>query len=1465
MQKTSVTGAVMVVGGGIGGMQAALDLAESGFKVYLVEEQSAIGGNMARLDKTFPTNDCSMCIMSPKLVEAGRHLDIEIITGAQLQSLEGEPGNFTARVLQRPRYVDVDECTGCGDCRDVCPVSLPNPFEAGLGNRKAIDRLYAQATPSAFEVSKLGDPPCRETCPAGCNVQGYVALIAEGRFDEALGVIDRTLPFPGILGRVCHHPCEESCNRGQIDGQPVSICRLKRAATEYRELEPQEIPQPTIIREQKVAVVGAGPAGLTAALDLAREGHPVTVFDAMEEPGGTMRFTIPAYRLPEEVAKKETEGIFERYPHLEFRGGQRLGHDFTLEDLEEQGYSSVILALGTTVSRSVSTPGEDLPGVRQGLEFLREARKGQVGDISGRVVVIGGGNVAVDCARSAVRMGAEEVVILYRRTQDEMPAYPWEIEEALEEGVIVREHRVVEEFLGDQKLERLKIGGMKPAPGSEKRGRLVVDESVQEELEAHLVLLAIGQDADLTGLSGSDIEEEWGLLKVDPLTLATSREGVFAAGDVVSGPASVVEAIAGGHEAAESVRRYLAGQDLCQGREKPQPQELGVPEGISPYPARRQEPRMAHGRPGDFSQVDPGLTLEQAQEEAKRCLNCALCCECLECIKACEKDCIFHDMTEKTLDLEIGAVVMTPGVTTFDAGKIGEFGYGRYPNVITSIEFERMLSASGPYGGEVVRPSDGGHPKRIAFIQCAGSRDPERGLPYCSSVCCMYTAKEAVMAMDHAPGLETTVFYMDIRAYGKDFESYYENAQALGVRYIRSMVSTVKEVPGTQELKVRYIADDGSRHEETFDMVILAVGLVPSESTQELASRVGLDLNEHGFCQQGYFTPTVSSRPGVFVAGGFGGPQDIPETVVGASGAAGEAAKIIAPARGSLIREKEYPPERDISDQEPRIGVFVCNCGRNIGAVVRVPEVVEHARGLRDVVYATEFLYACSQDSIEQIKQAVEEHGLNRVVVASCTPRTHEPLFQDTIREAGLNPHLFDMANIRDQCSWVHSRQPQEATQKSKILTSMAVAKARLLEPAHPSYFEVDQRCLIIGGGAAGLAAALSVAEQGLEAYVIEREEELGGNLRHVHYTMEGQEVGPFLESLISRAQEHPRIRIYSPAEVLSIGGHVGNFQVNVRMLDTQREIQLNQGAIIVATGASEAVVDQYGRGQDARVITGRELEEKLQTGQELGDSFVFIQCAGSREPGREYCSRICCSQALKNALMIKRRNPEAMVHILYRELRSYGFKEEYYRQARELGIRFVRFDLEGKPQVQEGKVRVPDGELGEDLEIEADWVVISPGMDPQEGTEELAQMLKVPLNSSGFFLEAHMKLRPVDFATEGIFLCGLAHAPKMLDESLAQASAAALRAVALLSKGQLESHSLVAQVREKWCAACGLCVEACPYEARVLDEEEKVARVVDVLCQGCGACSTACPNGATWVKGFSRKQILSMVEAALD
>jgi heterodisulfide reductase subunit A2 len=1029
-------GAVLVVGGGIGGVQSALDLADSGYKVYLVDRAPAIGGIMAMLDKTFPTNDCSMCILSPKLVAAGRHKDIELMTLTEVMGVEGEPGNFKVRLKRHARSVDLSKCTGCGDCLTKCPVKdLPNEFEGGLSNRRAIYRLYAQAVPNAPTIDRAH---CIKFQKDKCGA------------------------------------CQKACKAGAID--------------------------------------------------------------------------------------------------------------YTQQD--------------------------------------------------------------------------EEVVV------------------------------------------------------------------------------------------------------------------------------------------------------------------------------------------------------------------------------------------------DVGSVVVTAGSKVAPTTLRPEYGHGRYPNVVSSLEFERILSASGPYGGHVKRPSDGKAPKKVAWLQCVGSRDDSVERGYCSAMCCMYAVKEAVIAKEHASSVEPTVFYMDMRSYGKDFDKYVDRAeQQYGVRLVRARVPEIREDPGTHNLILRYASDEGSSAEE-FDMVVLSCGFVPPPELVDLGRRLDFELDRYGFAATDDWAPTRTSRPGVSVAGSFAQPMAIPETVTGASGAAAAAEEILAAERGRLVAVKEMTAETDVRGEAPRIGVFVCHCGINIGGVVRVPEVVEFARALPHVVYAEENLYSCSGDTQDKIKDRIREHRLNRVVVASCSPRTHEPLFQATVAEAGLNPHLFAMTNIRDQCSWVHMKEPDKATEKSKDLVKMAVARAMRLKALPKVKLPVTRAGLVVGGGIAGMTAALSLAGEGFDAFLVEQDKELGGNARSIARTVEGDDVRKRLKELADKVTGHPRIKTFLNARIKSIDGFVGNYQTTLEGSDAI----LKHGVVVVATGAQYRTPTEYCYGQSPRIVSQKELEQALEgtkgsrdketKGQALDPSIprsldpssfqsvVMIQCVGSREVDRPYCSRICCTEAVKNALAIKELNPKTEVYVLYRDIRTYGMREEYYRQAREKGVVFIRYSPENPPQVNlqsvignlqsDVVVTVHDPILGRGIELQPDILALSSGIVPQSGSEGLAQMLKVPLNSDGFFLEAHMKLRPVDFATDGVFMAGLCHFPKFIDEACAQAQAAASRAATILSRDTLDAEATVANVDPAKCSACHMCEGLCAYhaiEVKVVNERtgKQAAVVNEAMCKGCGACAANCRSLAIDIRGFQSDNISREIAALLD
>ncbi len=997
------TGSVLIVGAGISGMQSALDLAESGFKVYLVEKSPAIGGHMPMLDKTFPTNDCSMCILSPKLVECGRHRNIEVLTCSDVVKLEGEAGNFTVTINKRPRYVDPDKCLSCGACAEECPIRVANEFNQYLNERKAIYKMFPQAYPNAYAI------------------------------------------------------------------------------------------------------------------------------------------------------------------------------------------------------------------------------------------------------------------------------------------------------------------------------------------------------------------------------------------------------------------------------------------------------------------------------DASRCLRMKKPKACGRCLEVCPVDAIDHTMEPEELKINVGSIILCTGYELFDAELRGEYGYGVYDNVITSLQFERMLSASGPYKGHLQK-SDGTEPRKIAFIQCVGSRDVTLNRGYCSSVCCMYATKEAVIAKEHQPDLDVTIFCIDVRAFGKDYEKYYNRArQDYGIKYVKCIISSVKELQQNKQLRVRYRVPGEAMQEEDFDLVILSVGLKPSRESVELSKILGINLNNYEYCRTGELTGVSTSRDGIYVAGVFSGPKDIPETVMQASAAAGDCATFLSPARNSLVSEREFPPEKDVSGEEPRIGVFVCHCGKNIAGVVDVPAVVEHAKKLPNVVFATNSIYACSQDSQAAMRELVEKHRLNRVVVASCSPRTHKPLFQETMREAGLNPNLFEMANIRDQCSWVHMHEPDKATVKAKDLCSMAVAKAALLKPVNSIKVSVTHEALIIGGGVAGMTAALNLADQGYKVHLLEKNEQLGGKARLIQKGFNNEDIAGFVENLSNRVLNHSLIEVYTGCDIKEVSGYKGNFTTK---LSDGREVK--HGVTIIATGGEESKPSEYMYGHDPRVMTQLELDRAIATGDPRvtgARSVVFIQCVGSREEQRPYCSRICCSKTMQLALQLKEKNPDCSISVLYRDIRTYSFLEDLYRDARAKGVMFFRYEQDNKPSVElhtengENVLRVSttDHVLGEKIQVKADLLVLAAPIVPAESNHKLSQMFKVPLNQDGFFQEAHMKLRPVDFSSEGIFMCGLAHGPKNIEESITQAKAAAGRASVILSMDTLESRGIVAVVDPDKCAACLTCVRLCPFKAPVIRDHK--AEIEPVICQGCGTCAGECPNKAITLQGYSDRQIRTAVD----
>ena len=1195
------TGAVMVVGGGIAGMQASLDLADSGFQVYLVEESGAIGGHMAQLDKTFPTNDCSMCIVSPKLVGVGRHRNIELLTLSEVESVDGEAGNLTVRLTEHVRYVDLDRCTGCGLCEERCPVSHrpipPPPVEEGDGD-------------------KPGKKPKRGNTVAVIEAAADIAGAPGGwRFEVDDGLCKKC----GL--------CHKACPVGAIEWEKKELARIDQA---------------------KCIHCGACLAACP------------TRFDAIV---------------------------------------------FHEEGLEARDLKKALSDRAAALANQ-----------------YRENRDGQC---------ILCGLCVLTCNRV---IGA---------------------------GALTFHGRAVE----------------------------------------------VGKDACRACGACTSVCPK-GCLDVADLTTVEPR---------------------------------------------PLKHEFNV--GLAP--------RRAVAIP--YPQAVPRAPVI----DASACIH-QLYGDCGICEAVCDAGAIAYHEQERRREIKVGSVILAPGYEAFPAEGRGEFGYGRYPNVITSLEFERFLSASGPTEGHILRPGDRTEPRRVAWIQCVGSRDHSIERDYCSSVCCMYATKEALIAKEHDDRIEATIFYIDLRAFGKNFDDYVDRAKEhYGVRYVRTMVSRIFEDPVTGNLELRYVDDAGKQVREEFDMVVLSVGLQIHEKTKALAGRLGVDIDEYGFARTDPFKPQATSRPGLFVCGVFSGPKDIPESVCEASGAATAAAADLAIVRGSMVAEETFPAERGIpADEAPRIGVFVCHCGINIASVVDVEDVAAYARTLPGVVFADNLLYTCSQDNQETVSRIAREQNLNRVVIAACSPRTHEELFQQTLMQGGMNRYLFEMANIRDQCSWVHHTDDARATDKAKRLMRMAVAKVTWSEPLEEREFDVDSNLLVVGGGLAGMTAALDAAHQGFGVYLIEREAELGGNLLRLRRTAESRALGDFLAGLKDEIDAEPGIRVFTNSQIVEHGGYVGNFETEI-MTPAGVSRTIKHGAVLVATGGEEARPAVFGLDEEERVVTQSDFERLINDDAEAAARLghvVMIQCAGSRDETLPYCSRVCCNQAIKNARAFKERVPSARVDILYRDIRSYGLSEIHYRAARLEGVNFIRYDPETNPVVVEHTeggttVKLRDPSVRRPVALKPDLLVLSTGVVPHEN-EELGTMLRIPRTEAGFFIEAHAKLRPVDFASEGLFLAGLAHYPKSIPETIAQASAAVGRAATILAQPKLKLSGVVSTVDPEHCAVCLTCVRECPYHVPVINPETHAAEINPALCQGCGICVAECPAKTITLGHFTDRQLWAKIEA---
>ena len=852
--------------------------------------------------------------------------------------------------------------------------------------------------------------------------------------------------------------------------------------------------------------------------------------------------------------------------------------------------------------------------------------------------------------------------------------------------------------------------------------------------------------------------------------------------------------------------------------------------------------------------------------------------KCGICESVCKNNAIDFTQTAEKMEVKVGAVILAPGIEAYIPKVGNEYGYGRMENVVTSMDFERLLCATGPYEGEILRASDKKHPHKIAWIQCIGSRqvNPKGvGNSYCSAVCCTYTQKQVILTKDHDAEAECTIFHNDIRSYGKDFERFFQRTEKLpGIRFFRSYTTVVKEDPKTKNVTIRYSTPDEGVKEEEFEMVVLSVGLNPPSEAQSLADKFGIKLNEHNFCDTNPANPMETSRPGVFISGAFNGPTDIPESVFTASGASSQCGELLNYRRDKLTEEKVFPAERDVSKEEPRIGVFVCHCGANIGRIVNVPSTVEYAMTLPNVVYAQEQLFSCASNSAREITDITKEKGLNRVVIAACSPRTLEPLFRETLREAGINQYYFEMGNIREHNSWVHSKEKEDALDKAKDIIRMSVARAAHLAPLKEFDLPVNKEALVVGGGIAGMTCALSIANQGHEVHLLEKDSNLGGMARKIHQTLEGLDVQEYLGGLIKKVYAHPSIHVYTDAVILEAAGYVGNFTTRVKSERGIREIK--HGAAIIATGANVYKPVEYLYGTDERVMTHLELEERIHNGDEKiknAKNLVMIQCVGCRNEDRNYCSRICCGESIKNALKLKELNPKMDIYILFRDVRTYGFREDYYREAANREVKFIRYEPQDKPLLEAGesqegqpilKVTATDYVLGNKLEIEADFVALAAAIVPAEGSKEIAQLLKVSLGQDGFFQEAHVKLRPVEFAADGVYLCGMAHYPKHITETINQAYGAAGRVLTLLSHDTVVASGSVCEVNEKKCMGCGTCAAVCTYGSIEMRKTANGMKAIvnPILCKGDGLCNAKCPTGAIQLKHFTDKGLFAQIDA---
>jgi heterodisulfide reductase subunit A-like polyferredoxin len=1405
-------------------------------------------------------------------MDVGRHPNIELFTNSEVVEVQGEAPDFKVKVRHKAIYVDWDKCTGCGECPSVCPVKVDNEFQLCLSDREAIYRRYPQAVPNKFLIEKKGWPPCRYACPAGVNAQGYVALIHDGKCDEALALERRDNPFPAVCGRVCTHPCEKECKRKDVD-EPLAIAQLKRFIADKEAADTTLKSAPELTNE-RVAVIGAGPAGLSCAYFLTKMGYRPTVYEASDHAGGLLYWAIPKFRLPEKALQRDLDYI--QHQGVEIKTNTALGKDFHLDDLFQQDHKAVFLGLGAAREKKMGIPGEDLDGVKLCVEFLRQAVHDKKTPVGKKVAVVGGGNSAIDAVRTVLRLGAEEACIVYRRSRREMPANEEEILEAEKEGIAINYLTNPTKILGtDGKVTGMECIRMELGePDSSGRRRPVPLTGSEFTMDVDMVIMAIGQSVDVSFL----LEEKqfeltrWGTLQVDPDTLQTSVQGVFAGGDVVSGPATVIEAIAAGKEAAVSIDRYIRGDDMKASRnakpERVPDEDIVIPDGIEEQPRETMPVIDISRAKKSYDEVALGFTDEQATQEAGRCLSCAGCSECLECVKACEPQAIVHDMVDEYIDLDIGSIIIATGVDYLDPKEASEYGYKRFRNIYTAFELERIMSEDGPTRGELELNKELKGPLKFAFIQCVGSRNMRHDINYCSRICCMNTIKDSLVLKEHYPDAEIVVFYIDIRAFGKGFEEFYNRSLEKGVRYMKGKPSKVFE-DENGDLVIHYEDEHGRSSVMTFDAVCLSSALIPSQGCPGLADVLGVKIDEDGFFENAEpaTKPLESTREGILVCGCTTGPKDITDSIAEASGAAVKAACFLKGHELEIVKPDIEPV--DVSGP-PRVGVFVCHCGPNISKVVDVPSVVEYAKTLPDVMFAEDYTFACSETAQHQIQERIAEHKLNRVVVAACTPKTHEPSFQDSLTMVGLNPYLFDIANIRNQCSWVHQKEPEKATQKAKELVRMSVARVKQLAPLFLKELSVNRDVAIMGGGITGLRCGIDLLARGFKVTIIEKNRSLGGLVRDLSSIYPSYRSGrSVIEKLVDEYSKTGGEAVTS-AELLDVTGYVGNFQVKLKVDGTEKEFTV--GAMVLATGASlYDPQERYSYKKFSNVITNMELEHRILSG-ELEDikSVAFVQCVGSRgDAGNPGCSRYCCQAAIKEALYLREKGID--VAILNRGVRVYSKgAERMYRKAREQGVLFLPY--EGEPRIEgtdkAETVTVASEDLGADIAVPVDLVVLSVGMVPAEESLRLSELFKVPRGPDKFFLERHSKFGPVETTVEGVFLCGCCQFPQDIGDSISQASAVASKVAALLSRDKITLAPITSTVVQEYCRGCGRCAEVCEFHAIEIKETDAgtlVAEVNEALCKGCGTCVAACPTGAIDLRHFMSEQIEAQLEALFE